>query len=389
MAHLMDQSFSSDHLHGWLRAKVKEYQAATPADRLAAILRAGSGMAGRAPVEYTVIVPFRSIPGGVVRHARASDRFYNFQQMLSCLDERGIEHPPIREGGGALSFVVTAREPRSAVIATELDLRRLRARCVVGDRGERPKDEGIALVLNATRPQWTSLPAHTGAVFLPTLRDHSGLLPGQAASLNAIDDALELLAAVETTSSWASVSALWAALEGLLSRPAESGALAADRAAELVACSFPRAELNTLLDRVQELEVIPEPMDPHQYVLARVSSGHFEVDSAADAAAIQRVKQMQRDPHGVLNRMKGYFADSFRRLYNQRNLVLHSGRFDSVSLPLTMRTLPPLTGAAVDRIIHGLAAGTATSATSLAARASNELQLVGRPGGRDITVLLD
>lgn len=389
MGHLLDCGFSPEHLHRWLKNETREASTPFTRDQLASVLRAAGSMASRPAMTYTVIVPFKRIPSQVIKQAKTVDRYYTHEGLLALLDERQLAHPSVRQGAGALSFDVVAREPRSALIAAELELRRLHARCVVGDRGERPEYELTALVLNAYTPKWVSLPKRPSFVFLPTLRDHSGLLPQAETSLDTIDDALELLATVETTSSWASVSAIWAALEGLLARPGERGVLAADRSADLVACSFPRAELTSLLDLISEAETIPPGIAPLQYALAKVGSGTLEFVSAADNAAVRRISQLQRDPSAVLERMRGYFRDSFRRLYNQRNLLLHGGRFDSVALPITMRTLPPIAGAAVDRIIHGLAVGSVSNAATLAARAENELSLVGKPGGREIIALLD
>ncbi|MCC8598123.1 hypothetical protein LN475_15930, partial [Xanthomonas vesicatoria] len=46
-------------------------------------------------------------------------------------------------------------------------------------------------------------------------------------------------------------------------------------------------------------------------------------------------------------------ADSFHRLYRQRNLILHGGRLDSVALTASLRTVAKLAGAGMDRITHG------------------------------------
>ncbi len=50
-----------------------------------------------------------------------------------------------------------------------------------------------------------------------------------------------------------------------------------------------------------------------------------------------------------------FWTDSGRkkRLYRQRNLILHGARLDSVVLTASLRTVAKLAGAGMDRITHG------------------------------------
>ena len=91
----------------------------------------------------------------------------------------------------------------------------------------------------------------------------------------------------------------------------------------------------------------------------------------------------------VLGRIRGYYRSAFRRLYYQRNFIMHVAKFDSVSLPSTTRSAPQLVAAGVDRVVNARFAAQQVSALGLAARAHNELSLVGGSGGKSLHNLLD
>lgn len=374
--YLLDAGFSADHLHRWLRR--------TAGTTLADVLHAAAEMARKPARAYQVWIPYQRIPSQV--RVQAGDRFMEHADFLALLTERKLSKPDgVRAGAGVLRFDVTAREPGAALIAAELEVRRLRSRSVVGDPGERPETPGVAIVLNASRPQWHKLPAQ-GKVFLPSLREHSGLFPSERAD-GSLEDALELLASVETSTTWASLATIWAALEGLLARPGarEPGTHVADRAADLVTCSLPVAELRALLSESGE----GPTYDSLGTMLADIGAASWEATTIASHAAALRLAGMAGDPAAVMGRIRCYMRDAFRRLYNQRNMVMHGGRFDSVALPAAMRTMPPLVGAAVDRIVNAMTIDSPTTPLALAARAANELDLVGKPGARSVAQLLD
>lgn len=96
------------------------------------------------------------------------------------------------------------------------------------------------------------------------------------------------------------------------------------------------------------------------------------------------------DPAAHLSRIRSYVTESLRRLYNQRNTIVHAGSLRSVVLPATVRTSLSLVGAGLDRIVHTLLQTNGELAPlSLVARAETELRLVGQAGGRDLGSLLD
>jgi hypothetical protein len=80
--------------------------------------------------------------------------------------------------------------------------------------------------------------------------------------------------------------------------------------------------------------------------------------------------------------------ESIRRLYRQRNLVLHGGRTKAVALGPALRTAAPLIGAGMDRIVHG-ALVKESDPLYLAAKAEFEIARAGASGAPGLADLLE
>lgn len=219
-----------------------------------------------------------------------------------------------------------------------------------------------------------------------------------------LDDALELAAPVNGGPPAPAVSGAWAAIESLMYHPGDKSdpsagrAVAADRMASLVACSWPRAELTALSYRHKP----PEP-DELSLALANAQSnaercdvlvgvlstpGQPALTRASDVAARQRMANLLMSPHRELADVQLVYSGVLRRLYRQRNIVAHGGTTAAVALEAALRTAAPLVGAGLDRLVHAsLTQG--LEPLELAARAENSLALVGDPLGRGVTRLLD
>jgi serine/threonine-protein kinase len=78
---------------------------------------------------------------------------------------------------------------------------------------------------------------------------------------------------------------------------------------------------------------------------------------------------------------------SLRRLYRLRNIVLHGGAIQPVSLNATLRTAAPLVGAGLDRIAHAHLVRQ-VDPLALAAAAELRLKLAGTPEAPSITDLI-
>lgn len=92
-------------------------------------------------------------------------------------------------------------------------------------------------------------------------------------------------------------------------------------------------------------------------------------------------------PCPTLGRVNGYLRGALRRLYRQRNIVLHGGSTRSVALRATLRTAGPLVGAALDRVAHGYAACD-VAPLDLAGRAQLAVRIVDDPNGWGLHELL-
>ena len=101
-----------------------------------------------------------------------------------------------------------------------------------------------------------------------------------------------------------------------------------------------------------------------------------------------RALKMLREPRRTLMRVQEHAGSAFRRLYRQRNMVLHGARMDAVALRASLRTAAPLVGAGIDRIIHAHYVGK-VAPLPLTAQAQVALATIGTEGGPGITTLLD
>jgi hypothetical protein len=152
---------------------------------------------------------------------------------------------------------------------------------------------------------------------------------------------------------------------------------AGDRMAALVACSFPRAELTTLSYELEEqggvlsteLKGCLSNRDRCQVLVREIEAGaNLIFPRASDRAALERLRLLLDSPGYVLKDIEARITESFRRLYRNRNIVLHGGKTDAVGLRACLRISAPLVGAGLDRIAHA-AYTEALSPLELAARA--------------------
>lgn len=203
--------------------------------------------------------------------------------------------------------------------------------------------------------------------------------------------AIDLVAPLETGAPGAAVAGGWAALEALLARPGAQSMEIAEDFATLVACSFPRAELTPLT-----FAYTAEHDDALAAELSRASSNlercgrlgtaikqgaDVRLQNPSDQAALERARGILAAPSDVLSRVTTYVNEALQRLYRQRNLVLHAGKTDSVAMISALRTVPPLVGAGLDRLVHDALATGHSDPLRLVARARTALEHCGKDGG--------
>ena len=94
------------------------------------------------------------------------------------------------------------------------------------------------------------------------------------------------------------------------------------------------------------------------------------------------------EPSKELQTIRESIAETFHRLYRQRNLILHGGRINSVVLKASLRTVSKLAGAGMDRITHGHYVQTLRP-LELVARANLSIALITRSKALDCVDLLE
>lgn len=392
-AHLLDSGFSADHLFRWLTAR--ESSLASLDDLAEETQRMVTDMPER-PHEIFVpcAAPFDKSSGG-----SGTVRWMDGHEASAWLKSQ-LTVPETRRHNGGFLLTITARDPWAAIDAARALIARADARVKVAQ----PSNDSI--VLNG----WARISGNTRdfEIRLSSRQVEIGSLDRQGAVYRfddglttQIDDALELASYMESPSTGAAITGGWAAIEGLLIRPGESGHhMAADRMAALVACSWPRAELTPLAyshlanasdSLARELRAAKTN---HEKVLLLerhlASGGRLELKSPSDRAAEDRIVAVIGDPARQLSRIRACVTESLRRLYNQRNTIAHSGSLRSVAIDATVRTSLSLVGAGLDRVVHAqLESAGALNPLGLVARAETELRLVGGTGGRALGSLLD
>lgn len=392
-SHLLDASFSGDHLYRWLAARM------THMTNLTDLLDELLAMAGRMPTqEYEVFVPCAA-PFEKSADNPGILRWTDGPAATEWLSANVPEVDAHRESAGFL-ITVRERDPWAAIEAA----RRVIARAEARVRVARPSNEVIRLAgwarIKGNKREYR-ITMSSRQVEIGSLYRQNAVYRFDERSPSGIDDALELASYMESPSTGAAITGGWSAIEGLLIRPGEgSHHLAADRLAALVACSLPRAELTELAYRHQEaavdelagnLSAAPSNYERVRLVEAHLrSGGRLALDEASDVAAQNRLLQMINDPRVELERVRMLTTESLRRLYNQRNSVVHAGSLQSVALSATIRTAFSLVGAGLDRIVHAQLESDGTrQPLALVARAETELRLVGGDGGRDLGALLN
>jgi hypothetical protein len=277
-------------------------------------------------------------------------------QVTQWLQENGFDPTGISQNGG-IWFQVTAREPASAIESAMEMIDRTTARIKVGRNAP---FKILPFVWIEGQKQAYPLRRRGRGVEIHALYRENQLYPREAMSI--VDAAIELLAPLAYSSPGAAVAGGWAAIEALLGPRGQGGkVVAGDRMATIVACSLPRAELTPLSYRMEEvsgelavrLKQCKTNRERSGCLIEAMKNGeNLTVSNYSDTAALTRMRELLAHPYAKLHDIEGHISNSFRRLYRQRNLVLHGGKTDAVALKASLRTTAPLVGAGMDRIAH-------------------------------------
>ncbi|NOK13130.1 hypothetical protein [Corallococcus exercitus] len=350
-SHLLDAGFSPDFLHRWLTYRLFH---STQTYSLSELLEEMHSLARTQPSRFQVLL---TVHNALDLQGPPPREWCDAPAVSKWLLSNGFKSTHVRQGGGWL-LTVQARDAFSAAERAAETVEKLAARLLIGAghpmrHGEHAYVEGIRQPLPLRRHR---------RVEVRSLARQDQLFASGPPS--RVDAAFELLGQLDAPAVVA-VAAGWAAIEALLVAPEDGQkSPAGDRLATLVACSFPRAEL-TLLASLQ----VRGSDSPLREQLLRCASNHERASLIGGAirqaqplpwaepvwshrAAVARMEGLLKDPRKKLKDVEGYAVRAFRRLYRQRNLVLHGGQTNAVALRASLRTAAPLIGAGIDRIAH-------------------------------------
>ena len=392
-SHLLDAGFSADHLFRWVRAKESSMGSVREcAEQMATMT---NEMSTR---DYEVFIPCAA-PFAKPSDGSGQVRWLDGRAAAAWLRSQ-LPTPETRRHSGGFLLTTRGRDPWAAIDTARATIARFDARVKVArPTNDQIKLDGWARIAGSARE--FEIHPSPRQVEIGSLYRQEAVYRFDGGLSTEVDDALELASYMESPSLGAAITGSWAAIEGLLIRPDEGRHhLAADRLAALVTCSLPRAELTPLAyehltnatdDLAAALQATTTNRDMVRAVEHRLSSGgRLNLSTGSGVAAQDRILAIMADPAVHLSRIRSYVTESLRRLYNQRNTIVHAGSLRSAVLPATVRTSLSLVGAGLDRIVHTLLQTNGELAPlSLVARAETELRLVGQVGGRDLGSLLE
>lgn len=383
--HLIGEGFSSPFLRSWLRdlARKEPVGMVDIVDEAIFLVQAPTR-------RFEVLVPFDKPPE---RRLQQPAAWMDAGAVKLWLSRHGFE--AIRQHGGLL-LDIEARDHYGAASAAGALVDRLRARVAVGSR-----DGPSVLPVSYVQGHSVPLPQHVDRRAEVRALDRENALM-QLDEGGPIDQALELLSHVNTSPDAVAAAAGWSAVESLLSAPGdEDKVITADRLADLVACSWPRAELTTIAwARIYQTKGRPDALadellgltanrEKADRVLAAIEDGEdLELRRPAETLALSRMTSLVRAPRDELLAVQRRAAASLRRLYRHRNLVVHGGQTAGPALATALRVAAPLLGAGLDRITHAdLVDG--RQPLELAARARFEIHRAGSAHAPSLTGLLE
>lgn len=395
-AHMLDMGFHQDYLRHQIKSRLDA--TSTAADLVNLFIE----LEMQGEHEFSGLIVLQ----GKVPAAESAEKSPLWLSQEAISTRLSVDFPGHRapSGSGGLHLRVHARDPYSAAheITETFDRLQNRVRYLRGPNTLTAYPyifmTGIPEPQEFRRgdPAVTILSlARTGALYNTDVGDEA----------SHVDDALELAAPLTGSSPSSAVAGAWAALESLLfcdtdeADREEGRAVAADRAAAVVSAGWPRAELTTLsydkdllaTDRRLQHQLSTAGKQNQERVRILVdwlaSRPTALPTDPSTAAALERMRELVDRPRPTLGRVNNYLRGALRRLYRQRNIVLHGGSIRSVALRASLRTAGPLVGAALDRVAHGYTSCDVVP-LDLASRAELAIKLVSDRDGWGLHELL-
>lgn len=356
-AHLIDCGFHPEFLHKWWTYKAK-YEPGTKT--LAELLHEADALAAAPLKVFEALLVFEQAPA-VDPNKQQPPQWLSNRQVSEWLRSNGFSVSGLRQKGG-FRVSATARDHQTVIEIAAETTSRLISRINLGSPHYNRLNV-LPQVWIKGEPTPYPLPQRRRRVEVHSLQRENQLY--DLREFGVIDAAIELVEPLDAQPPSGAVAGGWAAIEALLTGPGDRDQriLAADRMGALVACSFPRAELTTLSYELEkqggplstELKSCASNRDRCQILVREIAAGTIlNFPLASDRAALDRLTMLLQNPSRVLWDIEGRISEAFRRLYRNRNIVLHGGKTDAVALRACLRITAPLVGAGLDRIAHAM-----------------------------------
>jgi hypothetical protein len=380
------REFSPEFLRVWTRGLISAAAELGPED----LIDECEALVNLGIREFEVLLMFMKPPHRRLPRPR---EWREARDVSTWLSNHGFRS--IRQHGGLL-LTIRARDPYAAGQAATEVADRLRARAAVGTR-ERLEFHGEAYVAGHGKP---IAAARSRRAEVRALEREKRLLDLTAS--DQVDQALELLSHLNTAPSPVAAAGGWSAVESLLSSPGDDDkVITAERLANLVACSWPRAELTTIAwarvyqaasspdQLADEIEKLPTNRARADRILTAIREAEdLTLVRRSEQLALRRMEKLVASPRQVLLAVRERAGDTLRRLYRQRNLVVHGGKTAGAGLSTAVRLAAPLVGAGIDRITHSALVGDHRP-VEIAARAQVEIERAGTLDSPALTAMLE
>lgn len=387
-AHLLDGGLSASRLHQWWHHKV---QVDSAQHSLADLVEDSQGelLDHRERIELLVVFARYTVrdqfPPGWVDARDVSAWFAAHGHSANTMSGRHV---------GGMTVDVETFDRDSAIADLRERLEAYASRLAIGARGDEHLEvhprvwakEGFHTRLQPRRRGDVGSLSRTGRLF------------ADPQSGDSMDAALELVALFHRGTPLAAAAAGWAAIENVLKASSDPGAhLAASRLGDVIACSWPRAELSTLAARRSrvgdsfsaQLDALSSLREKARLTAREIAGGGLTTWSdASDAAARERMSALFADPKATLRTVSTYASHTLVRLYRERNSVMHGGHVELRGLRASLRVVEPLVGAGLDRVAHATYVRNITP-MHLAAQAATGIELSDHRAAEDLCDLLE
>ncbi|GIH05841.1 hypothetical protein Rhe02_39080 [Rhizocola hellebori] len=386
-SHMLDAGFSEDSLHRYLYYYAQHdenvYSFADLVEKLEELRR-------RPPITYTALVPTVTQPDPPQDHPH----WFTASKAVEWLESWGFDIDPGLRLTGGLVFDLEARDVQAVLSSVAAEVSHLRARFRVGARKKLRFFNKVYVIGETKSLSYEQRPRRIDVHALESTSAVFDLnLPHELRSV------LELLAPLDRGTPAAAVAGSWAAIEALFVGPGDTAnrVIAASRMANVVACSYIRAELTSVANAYAEQcsDSLAAEIRDSADNLARTrvleqamrSDRSLRIPAVRDNLALERMYALVERPHEVIKGVVGQCEDAFRRLYRQRNLIVHAGDLTSIALSGTLRTVPPIVGAGIDRVFHN---ATSAGLSPLELSAKADVSIAGvMDNKRGLAQLLD